>query len=250
MLHNNARLIFMTFAMAFCLSSIPLASAVETQTVTYNNGEQDISAYLVLPDGEGPHPAIVVIHEWWGLTDWVKDNAKRFAEQGYAALCVDLYRGKSTSDAQEAHELMRLPDDQAVRDMKAGFAYLQEREDVQDNNIGCIGWCMGGGYALKAALNISDLDACVICYGRLVTDKNELAPIQCPILGLFGAEDRGIPGETVRKFESQAKDAGKDVEIHIYEGVGHAFMRGDADSTATKKAWREIDEFFKSELMQ
>jgi len=249
MLHKRLTMYIGLIAMIVCLGSSFPAGAVETQTVTYSNGEQEVSAFLALPEGEGPFPAILVIHEWWGLTDWVKDNAKRFAEQGYVALAVDLYRGKTTSDPEEAHELMRgLPDDQAVRDMKAGFEYLQGREDVIFSSIGCIGWCMGGGYALKAALNIPDLDATVICYGRLVTDKEELAPIQSPILGLFGEEDRGIPPETVRKFETRAQEAGKEVEIHIYSGVGHAFMRGEPDSEATQKAWQEIDEFFKNEL--
>jgi carboxymethylenebutenolidase len=90
-----------------------------------------------------------VVHEWWGLTDWVKGETQKLAEQGYVALAVDLYRGKVTSDPEEAHELMRgLPEDRAISDLKAAFNYLNTRKDVERGHIGSIGWCMGGGFSL------------------------------------------------------------------------------------------------------
>jgi carboxymethylenebutenolidase len=221
---------------------------VSTSEVTYKSGDETVTAYLVVPDGKGPFPALVVIHEWWGLNSWVRENAKTFAQKGYVALAIDLYRGKSTADPGEAHELMRgVPEDRAVRDLKAAVAYLRGRKDVRNERIGSIGWCMGGGYSLDAALNVPDLAACVINYGRLVTDQELVKKIPCPILGIFGEDDRGISTDMVRKFEKACKDAGKDVTVKIYPGVGHAFMNpnnksGYNEATANK-AWAVTYQF-------
>src|SRR5207249_8715459 len=107
------------------------ASPPKAESVSYKSGEDTVTGYLALPDSPGPHPAIVVVHEWWGLNDWVKEQAQRFANQGYAALAVDLYRGKSASNPDEAHELMRgMPHDRALRDLKAAFDYLASRPGV------------------------------------------------------------------------------------------------------------------------
>ena len=158
------------------------------------SGDETVSAYLAVPDSGGPHPALVVIHEWWGLNDWVKEQAQKFAEQGYVALAVDLYRGKVAYDPNLAHELSRgLPQDQAIRDLKAAFDYLASRPDVRHDKIGSVGWCMGGGFSLLLAVNEPKLAACVVNYGSMPTDKDDIQRIQAPVLGNFGAEDRGIP---------------------------------------------------------
>jgi carboxymethylenebutenolidase len=166
----------------------------------------------------------VVIHEWWGLNDWVKEQAQKFAEQGYLALAVDLYRGKVASDPDLAHELSRgLPHDRALRDLKAAFDYLASRPDVRHDKIGSVGWCMGGGFSLLLAVNEPKLAACVVNYGSLPTAKDELERIQAPVLGNFGGEDRGIPPSAVEAFEGAMKAAQKSVDVKIYEGAGHAF---------------------------
>jgi carboxymethylenebutenolidase len=189
------------------------------------------------------------------MNDWVKEKAKRLASEGYVTLAVDLYRGKVAADAELAHELMRgLPEDRAARDLVAGDAFLKSRPEVDPKKIGSIGWCMGGGYSLAAALNIPDLAACVICYGRLVTDSATLAKIPCPIQGLFGQEDQGIPAQSVREFETDAKKMGKDVSCTLYPGAGHAFMNEGNKSkpgyqaAASKDAWSKIDAFFRRTL--
>jgi carboxymethylenebutenolidase len=124
------------------------ASAGAQQPVTFPSGEGVASGLLYLPQGAGPHPGLVVIHEWWGLNDWIKQEAAGYASKGYVALAVDLYRGKVADNPDTAHELMRgLPQDQGVRDLVAGFNYLQSRKDVKHDRIGAVGWCMGGGYA-------------------------------------------------------------------------------------------------------
>jgi carboxymethylenebutenolidase len=207
------------------LASAALALPVKTETISFRSGEETVSAYLALPDSAGPHPALVVIHEWWGLNGWVKEQAEKFAGQGYVALAVDLYRGKVAYDPNLAHELSRgLPQDQAVRDLKAAFNYLASRPDVRHDKIGSVGWCMGGGYSLLLAVNESKLAACVVNYGSLPTDKDEIQRIHAPVLGIFGADDRGIPPSAVEAFEGAMKAAQKSIEVKIYDGAGHAFM--------------------------
>lgn len=206
--------------------STPLTAAprIQTSTVTYTSGRDEVKGYLAKPAGAGPFPALVVIHEWWGLNPQIREVTDQFARDGYVALAVDLYRGRVTQDPPEAHELMRgLPEDQAIRDLKAAVAYLKARSDVRGDKIGSIGWCMGGGYSLALAINQPDLAACVVYYGRLATDQNLLGQIEAPVLGHFGEQDRGIPPSAVRAFERDLKTLGKDIQIHIYPGAGHAF---------------------------
>ena len=205
--------------------------------------------YLVLPEGTGKHPALIVIQEWWGLNDWIRENAARFAKQGYVALAVDLYRGRATTDPGEAHELMRgLPEDRALSDLKAGVAFLAGRADVDAEHIGSVGWCMGGGYSLALATAEPRLRAAVINYGRLVTEPAKIEAVRAAILGNFAGDDRGIPADDVRTFDSQLKAAKKDADIKVFDGKGHAFMNPNNkqgyDATAATDAWSRIDAFF------
>src|SRR5271156_1227015 len=159
-------------------------AAGKSETVSYKSGDDTVSGYLALPSGGGKHPAIIVIHEWWGLNDWVKQQADKFASQGYVALAVDLYRGKAAANADEAHQLMRgLPDDRGLRDLEAAFAYLSSRPDVDAGKIGSIGWCMGGGWSLKLGVDQPKLAAVVLNYGMLPTDPAAIAKIKAPVLG-------------------------------------------------------------------
>jgi len=206
------------------LTFAALALPAKTETIALRSGDETVSAYLAVPDSGGSHPALLVIHEWWGLNDWVKEQAQKFADQGYVTLAVDLYRGKVAYDPNLAHELSRgLPQDQAIRDLKAAFNYLASRPDVRKDKIGSVGWCMGGGFSLLLAVNESKLAACVVNYGSMPTDKDEIQRIQAPVLGSFGAEDRGIPPSAVAAFEDAMKAAHKSIEVKIYEGAGHAF---------------------------
>jgi carboxymethylenebutenolidase len=209
--------------------------------------------YLVLPEGSGKHPAVVVIQEWWGLNDWIRENTARFAKQGYVALAVDLYRGRATSDPGEAHELMRgLPEDRAIADLKAGVSFLAARPDVDPSRIGSIGWCMGGGYSLALATADPRVHATVMNYGRLVTAAAKIEAIQSALLGNFAGADRGIPVDDVHTFESQLKAAHKDVDIKVFDGKAHAFMnpnnKDGYDAAATAEAWSRIDAFFNRTL--
>jgi carboxymethylenebutenolidase len=216
----------MRMALVLSLTSILALSAfaAEGKPVSYPSGGEQVNAILYTPAGKGPFPSLVVIHEWWGVNDWVKEQASRLADQGYAALAIDLYRGKVASTPDEAHELMRgLSTDRANRDLRAAVAFLKTQKDLDPKRIGDIGWCMGGGHALDLALQEPTLAAAVINYGRLTTDPAKLKNINAASLGIFGGQDRGIPVADVRQFEKQMKELGKKIEVVIYPDAGHAF---------------------------
>jgi len=207
---------------AFLFASTCLAA--DGKSVSYKSGDETVQAVLYNPAGKGPFPGIIVIHEWWGLNDWVKDQASKLADQGYAALAIDLYRGKVATTPELAHEIMRgVPEDRAQRDLHAAFQFLQAQPNVSKDRIGAIGWCMGGGYSLDVALQEPTLAADVINYGHLATDPEALKKINAPVLGLFGAQDRGITPGDVHRFEAAMKQAGKKIDIKIYDDAGHAF---------------------------
>ena len=127
--------------------------AADSKSVPYKSGDETVQGVLYTPVGKGPFPAIIVIHEWWGLNDWVKEQASKLADQGYEALAIDLYRGKVATTPDMAHEIMRgVPEDRAKRDLHAAFVFLQSQPNVRKDRIGAIGWCMGGGYSLDVAL--------------------------------------------------------------------------------------------------
>jgi carboxymethylenebutenolidase len=244
------RLLLVSLALIVLISPVLAAE----QTVSFKSGDETVTGFLVTPEGKGPFPAVIVIHEWWGLDDWVKGQARALAGEGYVALAVDLYRGKVTSKQEEAHQLMMgLPRDRALRDLKAAFAYLRGRAEVRKDRIGAIGWCMGGMYSLALATEEPGLAAVVAYYGAPPTDAATIAKIKAPVLGNYGAEDKGPSPEQVKAFEAAMKKAGKTVDIKIYPGAGHAFANpnnpwgGYREATA-KDAWSRTLAFFAKHL--
>ncbi len=214
----------LVLAVVIAFTFISSAFAADGKPVSYKSGEETVQGILYTPGGKGPFPGIIVIHEWWGLNDWVKEQASKLADQGYETLAIDLYRGKVATTPDMAHELMRgVPDDRANRDLKGAFDFLASQPNVKKNRIGAIGWCMGGGYSLDVALDEPTLAADVINYGHLVTDPDAIKKINAPILGLFGAQDQGITPDDVHKFDAAMKQQGKKVDIKIYDDAGHAF---------------------------
>ena len=171
---------------------------------------------------------MIVIHAWWGLNDWVKDQAQKLGEAGFVALAVDLYGGHVATDSSSALDLrMALKDDVALRDMQAAFDYLMTRNDVDRDHIGVIGWDMGGAYALKLAMTQPRLGACVVNYGALPTDPNDIQLIFAPVLGNFAALDRGVLPTDVQSFEKTMKNLSRRVDIKIYDGAKHGFENPD-----------------------
>jgi carboxymethylenebutenolidase len=235
------RLAWLTVTLTLALG-LATAWAAE-ETVSYKSGDETVSALLVAPAGKGPFPAVLVIQEWWGVNDWVKEQARALAKEGYVTLAVDLYRGKVTDKQEEAHQLMMgTPPDRALRDLKAAFAYLGTRPDVKKDRIASIGWCMGGRYSLELATAEPALAAAVAYYGAPPTDPAAIGRIKAPVLGSFGGADKGPSPEQVKEFEAAMKKAGKSVDVKIYEGAGHAFANVNNPwkgykEDAAKDAW-------------
>jgi carboxymethylenebutenolidase len=227
--------------------------AASGKTVSYKSGDETVHGVLFTPKGKGPFPALVVIHEWWGLVPWVKEQAAKLSDQGYVTLAVDLYRGKATDSPEVAHELMRgLPEDRANRDLLAAVQYLKSLKNVNPAKMGSIGWCMGGGYSLDLAIADPTLAADVINYGHLATDPARLQQIHAPLLGLFGAQDKGIPPADVHKFEQDLQQMGKKIDVTIYPDAGHAFQNPDNKAgyrpADTADAWNRTLEFLAANL--
>lgn len=242
------------FLLTLCLLLCPVVlSAANPEQVSYSSGDQTVHALLYLPSGKAPHPAVVIIHEWWGLNDQIKGEAERFAGEGYAALAVDLYRGQVASDPGMAHEMMRgLPQDRGVRDLLAAVKYLENRKDVDSKRLGAVGWCMGGGFAAQLAVASPDLKAVAINYGSLPTDHDALNRIHAAILGNFGGQDRGITPDDVNAFAATLKSLGKSVDVKIYPDAGHAFENPNNKDgyrpVDTKDAENRMSKFFATEL--
>ncbi|MGC2636306.1 MAG: dienelactone hydrolase family protein [Acidobacteriaceae bacterium] len=208
----------------FSLAGTP-PLAQNGRAVSIPVGSETVGGVLFEPaQAGGRHPGLIVIHEWWGLNDWIKEQAQHFADQGYVTVAVDLYRGKVATDAETAHELMRgLPQDRGVRDLTAAAAWLGQQPNVDPGRIGAIGWCMGGGFAAQLAVADPNLRAVVINYGSLPTDKAALEQIHAAVLGNFGGLDRGITPDDVHAFAAAMAALGKPVDAKIYPDAGHAF---------------------------
>jgi carboxymethylenebutenolidase len=210
-------------------------------------------AYLSLPkNAKPPMPAIVVIHEWWGLNEHIKHWADRLAAAGYAALAVDLYGGEVATDPDGAMKLMKAVDDEVARKVLLdAFSFVKEDARIKANKRGAIGWCFGGKWSLELALAAPELDAAVIYYGHVESDPSRLAKLEAPLLAIFGNQDEGIPPKMVDAFEFGLEQAGgKQYKLLRYDAK-HAFANpssGRYDDKAASAAWAEVRGFFAKEL--
>ena len=194
----------------------------------------------------------MVIHEWWGLNDNVKAMARRLAGAGYLALAVDLYEGEVAEDRTDASRLARGSGERTEQILDNLHQAIEHLRSAGVERIGVIGWCFGGGWSLRTALAFPDkVDAAVIYYGRLTTDKAELEPLSSPVLGIFGALDDGIPVATVKEFQAALEALDKEATIHIYEDADHAFANPSGtryNETAAEDAWAKTLAFFSLHL--
>jgi carboxymethylenebutenolidase len=236
------------------------AIGLQNQTVSYYGNS---SGYLVSPLIDNSSntksqllPAVVMIHEWWGLNENIKDMANELAEQGYVVLAADMYNGQVATTPDQAMPLagsVRENPSEAIANLQAAVSYLGSLEGVNSSRIASLGWCFGGGQSLQLALNSEEnpLAATVLYYGDLVLDEQELSKIQWPVLGIFGDQDESIPVENVTKFEQALNSTGVPNEIYIYEGVGHAFANPSGDNYApeeTSDAWQKTLAFLKKHV--
>jgi carboxymethylenebutenolidase len=219
-----------------------------------------VAAKLISPlskSGESSlHPGLLLLHEDHGLTDWEVEQGRKLAEGGYIVLAVDLYGGQKVDSVMDAHIMGRaMPEDAVMATLKAAVDALAALPEVDKSRIGVIGWDLGGGYALDIARRDSRLEACVICYGTVVTDPKLLREVHAAVLGIFAGKDEGIGVETVTAFRKALTAAGTKQEIKIFPDCPHGFMNpaspeagGKADPQAAQAAWDAILTFLASEL--
>lgn len=232
------------------LHDLPLDQAppLHGTMVPLGNGQ----AYLSLPkDRPAPLPAMLVIHEWWGLNDHIKHWSDRLAAEGYAVLAVDLYGGKVATDGEGAMALMKTVDPGAAKQtIRAALDFLEKDPGILASGVGSIGWCFGGHWSLETALLAPELKACVLYYGQPVTDPAALKAIHAEVLGVFGTQDPSIPAESVKAFEDGLKTAGVQARILRYDAP-HAFANPSNpkyDEKSSSHAWKEVKAFLKAEL--
>jgi carboxymethylenebutenolidase len=223
------------------------SSLIISEMVAYFD---NTSGYLAKPVVDGNYPGVVMIHEWWGLNDNIKEMADNLASHGYVVLAVDLYDGKVATTSDQARQLITSFDpEHGIQNMNSAVSLLND--DYSTSTIGSIGWCFGGGQSLNLALDNNEMDATVIYYGSLVTDSDNLSSIDWPVLGIFAELDKGIPVATVNEFESALNEAGVDNQIHIYDGVDHAFANPSGELYApeeSKAAWDQTISFLELNL--
>lgn len=221
--------------------------ALEGMDLQYLAGDEATTGYLAVPEGDGPFPALVIIHEWNGLTDRVRQVADDFAAEGYVTLAADLYAGRTGSNRDENMALVmeargNMP--AVIENLNAAVSYLRDRSDTS-GRVGAMGWCFGGGIALSYGLDGDNHDATAIFYGQLVDDPALLEGMDHEVYGTFARLDSGPAPEDVMAFEAALDAAGLEHDLHIYDEVGHGFwLRVDGDpevrTAPGQDAWNRL----------
>jgi carboxymethylenebutenolidase len=223
-----------------------------SSTTTSSSIESNISA-----NNNNTLPAVVMIHEWWGLNENIKNMAENLAKEGYVVLAVDLYNGQVANTTESAQNLVSKVRDnpsESINNLQHAVRYLASLENVNSSKIASLGWCFGGGQSLQLALNTEPeypLAATIIYYGNLVSDQESISKIKWPVLGIFGDQDQSISVQSVKQFEEALNANGITNEIYIYKGVGHAFANPSGDNYApqeTQDAWEKTISFLKKYL--
>lgn len=227
--------------------------AVTSDVIAYTEQDNElVYGYFAAPeDMFEPLPAVIMIHEWWGLNDNVRAMADRLAAEGYIVFAVDLYGGQTAESAAGARDLMMAVDpDSARENIRAAYSFLELGTGAP--KIASLGWCFGGMWSLNTAMLFpDDLDAAVIYYGSVTSEESLLRPVNAPILGLFAEDDQGIDVQSVHAFRRTLERLRKDYIVHIYPGVGHAFANPTGqryNEEAATDAWRRTLNFLKLHL--
>ncbi|MEQ1855128.1 MAG: dienelactone hydrolase family protein [Longimicrobiales bacterium] len=224
--------------------------ALQGTNVQYLAADPSAMGYLAVPEGAGPFPALVIVHEWNGLVDRVRQVADDFAAEGYITLAVDLFSGRVGNSAEENMALVQeargnMP--RVISNLDGAVAYLKSRPDVT-GRVGAMGWCFGGGIALSFGLDGVEHEATAIFYGALVDDPEVLRGMSHEVYGTFARLDSGPSPEQVAAFETAARSAGIANDLHIYDAVGHGFwLRVDEDpavrAAPALDAWQRLKNY-------
>jgi carboxymethylenebutenolidase len=232
-----------TCTVAFSGSNAEIFGVENLSSVTATNTSLGgTPGYLARPAGDGEYPAVVMVHEWWGLNDNIRHMADVVAANGYAVFAIDLYGGEVATNASRAAELsgrVRNNPDEAVRKLSNATEALRGAQYTTDD-VASLGWCFGGGWSLQLSLSETELNGTVIYYGTLTTNATELRKIDGPVLGVFGSEDEVVGIRNVREFNRTLDGLGVENEVRVYEGAEHAFANPSGESfrpKATRDAW-------------
>jgi carboxymethylenebutenolidase len=233
-----------------------MAEQLNHMMVEYPGDGVTIKAYVVSPQMTEKRPAVIVVQEWWGLTDLIKDVARRYAREGYVAIAPDLYSRlghKVTTDPSEAAQLMNsLKQEEGLKDLNATVTYVKTAPNVNAGRIGITGFCMGGSYALMLPCVNHDIRAAVPFYGWVPNPDTPIQNLACPVLYFYGEEDGFVPKADVHRLEAALKKYNKPGEIKTYPGAGHAFFRDTDPSvykpTQAQDAWNRTLAFFRQHL--
>lgn len=222
------------------------------ENVEFRSNGQSANGYLAIP-ASGSGPGVIVIQEWWGLVDHIKDVCSRFAEEGFVALAPDLYHGKTTKSPDEAGKMMMaLRIDEAEKDLSGALDFVLNHEATTSKQVGTVGFCMGGALSLYAATKNSNVGACVIYYGIHPNVKPDLNNLHSPVLGLYAEKDGFVTPAVVHELEQKLKALGKSTDFHIYPNTDHAFFNDTRkevyDAEAAADAWRRTLEFLKANV--
>jgi carboxymethylenebutenolidase len=225
------------------------------QALAYGEGARsNLVGFLAMPlDAAEPLPGVIVIHESWGLNDDIKALTRRLAGEGYVALAVDLYGGRTADTPEAAQALVSdvyADPDTTRRNLNQAYDYLEKYALAP--RIATIGWDLGGGWALQTALQYpGELDATVMYYGQVLTDPDRLAPLNVPLLGIFGREDKSIPMREVQEFRATLQELGKRADVVLFPNADHAFANPSSASyneQAASEAWTSTLEFLERHL--
>ncbi len=223
-----------------------------TERVTYPDRDgEELMGYLARLAEGTPAPAVVVIQEWWGLDEHIEDVTRRFADEGYVALAPDLYHGAVATEPDEARKLvMELDMEEAVVEIQQAIEFLLGQDYVTGEQVGLVGYCMGGGLVLQTVVASDRVGAAVPYYGTLLSPE-EAAQVQAPVQAHYGTEDRFDLDALQEMVQIIEEEAGHPSEAYIYEGAPHAFFNDTADSyrpEAAEEAWQRTLDWFETHL--
>jgi carboxymethylenebutenolidase len=239
-------------------AATPVATAavegLETSMVKFKAGTDEASGYLAKPKGDGPFKAVIVIQEWWGVDDHIKNVAERFAKLGYAALAPDLYRGEVAKEPSDAQRLnMKVQQPQALADIQGAVDYLIGQKYVAPKKAGVIGFCFGGRVAFNMSYAGKNIGAVAVFYGGGINPTDtDFQNVSAPVIGFYGENDGGIPVARVKEWEAQFKKYNKINEMNIYKGAAHAFFndtRPSYNKDAAEDAWPKVLAWFDKYLV-
>ncbi len=222
--------------------------------ITFPSNGSNAQGYLAVPDS-GKGPGVIVIQEWWGLVDHIKDVCNRFAAEGFTALAPDLYDGQATKSPDEAGKMMMaLNISEAGKKLRGAVDHLMRLENVDSVKAGVVGFCMGGQLALYTAAVNRNVGAVVDFYGIHPHVKPDFTKLEGPVLGLFAEKDKSVPQEAIQGLQKEIRAAGKTCDIYVYPNADHAFFNDTRptvyNKTAAEDAWERTLKFFRENLVE